>query len=286
MARTIGVVLKQNAADAVEVLAAAQQAAGDARFVMEQHAFLSRLTPLPQVEPVDPQAFEASADFVLCIGGDGTMIQAAALLKTRLVPILGINLGRLGFLTNVSRDELATALPRALDGSLPYVDRMRLDVELTRGGKRLIAARVLNDAVVNPLGLARLANYRITLGGELVTCLRADGVIVATPTGSTAYSMAAGGSILAPGLQGIAITPICPQALTYRPIVVAPDGEIAVSLESDSEVFCSLDGRAGHELERGDIMVVRRAAVGTRIFEVPWRAYYETLRTKLRWGES
>ena len=128
--------------------------------------------------------------------------------------------------------------------------------------------------------------YRITLGGELVTSLRADGVIIATPTGSTAYSMAAGGSILAPGLMGIAITPICPQALTHRPIVVAPDGEIAISLESDSEVFCSLDGRAGHELKRGDVMVVRRAAVGTRIFEVPWRPYYETLRTKLRWGEG
>jgi NAD+ kinase len=286
MTQTIGVVLKGNAPEAVETLKVAQAVASAARFIMEQNTLLSLGQALVGVEPVDLLTFEKSVNLVLCIGGDGTMIQAASLLKNRLVPILGVNLGRLGFLTNVSRDELAAVLPRALEGMLPYVDRMRLDVVLRRGSTLLLEGRVLNDAVVNPLGLARLAQYRVTLGDELVTTLRADGVIVATPTGSTAYSMAAGGSILAPGLLGIAITPICPQALTHRPIVVAPDGEIAVSLESDSEVFCSLDGRAGHELKRGDVMSVRRAAVSTRIFEVPWRAYYETLRTKLRWGEG
>lgn len=155
-----------------------------------------------------------------------------------------------------------------------------------RGDEVALQGRVLNDAVVNQLGLARIAQYRIMLRGELVTALRADGVIVATPTGSTAYAMAAGGSILAPEMACIGITPICPHALTQRPLVVAPDGEISVTLESDRDVFASLDGQSGHALRPGDSIVVRRAPVGTRLFSVPWRSYFQTLRTKLRWGEG
>ncbi|MBI5511712.1 MAG: NAD(+)/NADH kinase [Deltaproteobacteria bacterium] len=286
MVDTIAVVLKPNASEAESLLAVAFEAAKGARFVIEDKALAARHGAPNGLEPLSRDRLEREATLVLGIGGDGTLIQAASLFKDRLVPILGVNLGRLGFLTNVSREELTAVLRRALAGSLPYVDRMRLDVEVRRKTTLLLEGRVLNDAVVSPKSLARLAQYRVTLGGDLLTTLRADGVIVATPTGSTAYSMAAGGAILAPGLLGIAITPICPQALSQRPIVVAPDADIAVSLESDSEVFCSLDGRAGQELQQGDVMTVRRAAVGTRIMEVPWRTYYQALRTKLRWGEG
>ncbi len=286
MAKTIGVVLKRGAPEALAALATAQRVAPEARFVVEAKGYHA-LASLPAgVEALDAETIEREADLVLVLGGDGTLIHAAALLGDRLVPILGVNLGYIGFLTEVTLDELAEMLPLALDGRLPYVDRLRLDVEVRRGDQVLAAGRVLNDAVVNQLGLARVCQYRVSLGGELVTVLRADGVIVATPTGSTAYSLAAGGSILLPGLDCIALTPICPHALTLRPLVVPSQHEVVVTLESESDVFASFDGQTGHDLRRGDQLIVRRAACGSRLYTSPRRGYFHTLRAKLRWGED
>jgi len=286
MAQTIGLVLKRNAPEAIESLSVAQAAVPGARFLVEAKGYHA-LSELPEgVEAVDAETIEREADLLLVLGGDGTLIHGARLLRERIVPILGVNLGYIGFLTDVAREELAEMLPKALAGDLPYIDRMRLDVRISRGGETISTGRVLNDAVVNQLGLARIAQYEITVGDQLVTVLRGDGVIIATPTGSTAYSMAAGGSILAPGINAIAITPICPHALTLRPIVVAPDYEISVRLVSDSDVMASFDGQSGHEVRSGDIMSVRTAAVPTRLHSSPSRDYFQTLRTKLRWGES
>ncbi len=286
MPKTIAVVLKRNAPEAVHAFQIAERCLPEARFVTPEDTWASHRGELTGVEPLSPKQLDVETDLALVFGGDGTIITAAALFLSRPVPMLGVNLGRLGFLTSVSHDELPSVLPRALAGELPFVDRMRLDVEVRRGHQVLLTGRVLNDAVMNPTGIARVAQYRVTLGGALVTSLRADGVIVATPTGSTAYSMAAGGSIVMPGLAAVAITPICPSGLSHRPIVVAPHGEVVVSLESDNEVFCSLDGHVGQALMRGDEMAVRRALVDTRILEVPWRPYFQMLRSKLRWGEG
>jgi NAD+ kinase len=286
MSKTVGLVLKREAVEAREALDRALEVASAERFIVEQEGHHA-LAMLPRgVEPVDARTFAEECDLVLVLGGDGTLIHAASLLRDRLVPILGVNLGYIGFLTEVTRDEIDDVLPRALSGDLPYVDRMRLDVEVRRNSGVVIGRRVLNDAVVNQKGLARIAEYRVALRGELVTTLRADGVIIATPTGSTAYSMAAGGPILAPELVGVAITPICPHALTQRPLVVAPDGEIEVTLESDSDVFASLDGQAGEPFRRGDVMRIRRAQVATRLYTAPWRSHFQTLRAKLRWGDG
>src|SRR5262249_49724989 len=128
--------------------------------------------------------------------------------------------------------------------------------------------------------------YRVTSRDELVTMVRGDGVIVSTPTGSTAYSLAAGGSILWPGLEAMAITPICPHSFSQRAIVLPPEGEFQVTLESDNAVFATLDGQVGHEFVRGDVLCVRRSPVPTRLFAVPGRSYFQSLRTKLRWGET
>ncbi|MEE8408167.1 MAG: NAD(+)/NADH kinase [Myxococcota bacterium] len=286
MVRTIGVVLKRDTPGAISALKTALAIAPDDRFIIEAEGLHAVESPPDRVEPVDAEAFERDIDLLLVLGGDGTLIYAASLLRDRLVPVLGVNLGKIGFLAEVAIDEIERVLPKAIAGELPFVDRMRLDVKVRRNGDVVIYRRVLNEAVVNQKGLARIAEYRVTLGGELVTELRADGVIVATPTGSTAYSMAAGGSIIAPGIQGIAITPICPHGLTQRPLVVAPDGEIEITLESESEVFASLDGQAGEPFLRGDVLHIRTAAVPTRLIHVPWRSYFQMLRSKLHWGDG
>lgn len=285
MEPTIGLVLKPGAKEALEALAVVQHEVPKARLLVEKEGHHA-LDPVPKgVEPVDNWAFETTSDMVLVLGGDGTLIHAAALLQKRLVPILGVNLGRIGFLTDVTREELTEILPLALQGALPFLDRQRLDLEVWRGEHCLAKGRVLNDAVVHPAGLARIARYKITCGGTLVTTLRSDGVIVSTPTGSTAYSMAAGGSILAPGLQAIAITPICPQALTQRPLVVASTDEIRISLESDNDVFVSFDGQSGVEMQKDDVMKAQIAPLGVRLYASPKRDYFRTLREKLGWGE-
>jgi NAD+ kinase len=285
MTRTIGVVLKPNAPEALASLAVARSVARSAQFIVEasgHHALL----PAPHgVHAVDAAQFEQQADMVLTLGGDGTLIHAAGLLQTRAVPILGVNLGRIGLLTEVTREALAELLPKALAGDLPVGERLRLDAELFRNGQKVLHQRILNDAVIAQLALSRIAVYRVSLDGALATVVRGDGVIVATPTGSTAYSMAAGGSIIEPTVPAVVVTPICPQSLSQRGFIITPEREIAVTLESDSTVYATLDGQVGHEFRRGDSLVLRRSPVPTLLFQVPGHGYFETLRQKLRWGE-
>ena len=286
MGQCIGAVLKPGVREAVLTLQTVQSAVGPARFVAERSGYHALANPPPGVDLVEPHEFESLVDFVLVLGGDGTLIHGASLLQDRLVPILGVNMGTIGFLTEVARDELLDLLSQALDGELPYSDRMRLDVTVRHRGQVVVQKRILNDAVIAMRSLARIATFRITLNEELVTTIRGDGVIFSTPTGSTAYALASGGPIVSPELEAIAITPICPHQLTQRSLVVPPDGEVIVTLDSDSTVFASLDGHTGHEMVRGDAMVVRRAPVPTRLLAVPWRNYFQTLRTKLRWGDG
>lgn len=284
--KTIGVVLKPGVREALVTLRMVQAAVSGVRFIAEQAGHHTIDNPPAGLELVDVATFERDVDMVLVLGGDGTLIHGASLVQERVVPILGVNLGHIGFLTEVARDELLDVLAKALEGSLPYSDRMRLDVEVRRKSEVLLKRRILNDAVIAMRSLARIATYRITLRDELVTTIRGDGVIFSTPTGSTGYALASGGPIVSPQLEAIAITPICPHQLTQRPLVVRPEGEIIVTLDSDSTVFATLDGHAGHEMVLGDSMVVRQAPVPSRLLNVPWRNYFQTLRTKLRWGEG
>ena len=286
MAKTIGVVLKPGVPDALTTLRTVQAAAPGLRFISEQagHHAIENLPP--GVEAVDMPVFEREVDLVLVLGGDGTLIHGASLVRDRVVPILGVNMGYIGFLTEVSRDELLDVFARALEGALPYSDRMRLDVELRRDDRVLMRRRILNDTVIAMRSLARIATYRVTLQNELVTTIRGDGVILSTPTGSTGYSLASGGPIVSPNLEAVAITPICPHQLTQRPLVVRPHGDVAVTLDSDSTAYATFDGHAGHEMICNDMVVARQAPVPSRLLNVPWRNYFQTLRTKLRWGEG
>lgn len=282
MATTIGLVIKRDDAGAREAFRHVAKLGTQHRLITVE----KRPVAIPDgVHRVEPSVFESDAELMVVLGGDGTLIHAASLLPNRIVPILGVNLGRLGFMAAFAVDELANALPAALAGDLPHVDRIRLDAKVWRADEVLIERRILNDAALTPTKMARLSEYRIERDGGLVTSLRGDGVVVATPTGSTAYSMAAGGSILAPGLEAIAITPISPHSLTQRPLVVSCDTPIRIHVAGSREVYATLDGQVGVEAQPGDYLEVERAPVACRLLQAPWRDYFQTLREKLGWGE-
>ncbi len=286
MTETVGLVLKPGAAEAREAALAVRALLPEARLIVERdgpHAVASLRTELL---PVERETFERESSLVVVLGGDGTLIHAASLLPTRVVPVLGINLGRIGFLSEVARDELAEVLPRALAGELAYSDRLRFDARVVSGREEKLSLRILNDAVVAQFALARLARYRVSLDDELITFLRGDGVIISTPTGSTAYSMAAGGPIVMPGVAAMTVTPICPHSLTQRPLVLPVGRTLQVALESEDSVFVTLDGQLGQEFRPGDILEVSAAKVPLRLLQVPRRSHFEILRRKLRWGES
>ena len=286
MALVVGVVCKPVVTDWGKTLQMVQNILPKARLIAEAEGHHAPMRPTSSVCLVSADTFAQKCDLVLVLGGDGTLIHAASLFEERIVPILGVNMGHIGFLTEVTRDELADVLPRAAAGQLAHADRMRLDVAVRRGNDISLKRRILNDAAITMRSLARIATFRIACDDTLVTSIRGDGVIFSTPTGSTAYALASGGPIVSPDLEAIAITPICPHQLTHRPLVVPPVGEWTVTLESDSTVFTSFDGHTGQAMVRGDTMIVSRAPVPTRLLHPPGRDYYQTLRTKLRWGED
>ncbi|MCM2357940.1 MAG: NAD(+)/NADH kinase [Geobacteraceae bacterium] len=226
------------------------------------------------------------ADLIVVLGGDGTLISVARLVGEREVPILGVNLGSLGFLTEITLDELYPALESCLSGDYRVSERMMLRVALVRGGEVAESHQVLNDVVINKGALARIIDLETTVNGSWLTTFKADGLIISTPTGSTGYSLSANGPIIHPDLACLAITPICPHTLTNRPIVVASDALITVRLQSQNEdVFLTLDGQVGFELKYGDSIRIERAAQRTRLVMSRSKDYFEVLRTKLKWGE-
>jgi NAD+ kinase len=296
LTQTVGVVIKPGAADVFPTLRRVREQLPDLRLVAEAEGYHAPGSlEANQWEELglsllSPEAFERAVDLILVLGGDGTLIHAASTLQDRLVPILGVNMGHIGFLTEITREELPDVLPRAVAGALPYADRMRLDARVYQGGQSDTAPqlslqrRILNDAVIAMRSLARIATFVISADDELVTTIRGDGVIFSTPTGSTAYALASGGPIISPQLEAILITPIAPHQLTQRPLLLPASCKVRVTLGSDSTVFASLDGHTGVEMKRGDILELQRAPVPTRLLQIPGRSYFQTLRTKLRWG--
>jgi NAD+ kinase len=217
------------------------------------------------------------------LGGDGTLLSVARSLAEG-VPILGVNLGSLGFLTEIGRGEMYPALVRVLDGDYAIEERPMLDVELRRNGSEAVY-RVFNDAVVTKGALARIIEMSLFVDGNLVARFRADGLIISTPTGSTAYNLSSGGPIVHPLLPVVLLTPICPHALTLRPVVVPSSATVEVRLETaGEEVFLTLDGQEGASLAYGDTVAARRSRRSARLVKVSDRTFYDSLRGKLRWG--
>ena len=226
------------------------------------------------------------ADVIIVLGGDGTMLSVARLVGDKGVPILGVNLGGLGFITEVNREEIFSAMNKVLSGSCSEEERIMLTAMVYRHGEKIADFLVLNDVVINKGALARITDMETYVNNAYVTTFKADGLILSTPTGSTAYSLSAGGPILYPTLNSILLTPICPHTLTNRPIVLPDNVVIEVILRSASEdVFLTLDGQVGFSLRNNDAIEVRKAEFKTKILIPCERDYFQVLRTKLKWGE-
>lgn len=227
------------------------------------------------------------ADILLVLGGDGTLLAAARVAASRSIPILPINMGSLGFLTSFTVDELYPALEETLAGRSSMNQRVMLQVELVRAEAVVDLQHVLNDAVVNKSALARMIELELFIDDDFVCRYRADGLVVATPTGSTAYSLSAGGPIVHPSVEAFIITPICPHTLTDRPVVVRDSSCIEVKLAGNAEsVFLTLDGQKGIPMESEDRIRITRSPQCLKLIQPPKKSYFEILRSKLKWGEA
>lgn len=225
---------------------------------------------------------------LLCIfvlGGDGTFLSAVRWIGDQPIPILGVKFGEVGFLAEIAEDKLFSVAEKIINKQFETTPRMRLQVELNRRGEVFVQETVLNDVVINKGALARLAHIRTYIDGQYLTTYKADGLIVATPTGSTAYSLAAGGPILHPGVPAIIMTPISPFTLTNRPLIIPDSACITIRLEEKSEdIMLTFDGQAGLEINENDTIIVRKGKHPTNMITMPDQEYFDVLKAKLRWS--
>ncbi len=239
-----------------------------------------------KTKAVPKEQLPTACDMVIVFGGDGTFLSIARQMIWKSVPIMGINLGRLGFLTEVKVEETYEALETVLKGKFTVQERSMLEACVKRGGKELFCLPVLNDVVVTKSAIARVIDFRLSLNGVPVATLKADGLIASTPTGSTAYSLAAGGPIVHPRVGATVLTMICPHSLNVRPLVIPEEALIEVELlQKDGDIMLTLDGQFGYELHQGDVISItkyKRHAV--QVVQSPKRDYFELLRTKLYLG--
>lgn len=237
------------------------------------------------VRVVPPDKLADEVDLVLVLGGDGTMIATARLIGDKEVPVVGVNFGGLGYLAEFRFEELYTGLESILQGNYRLNKRVMLQVELRRGDELITQNRVLNDVVINKSALARIIEIEAYFNQQFVNSFRADGLIVSTPTGSTAYNLSAGGPVIFPSMNAVVITPICPFTLTNRPIVVPDDAEIELRLKTEKEdVALTLDGQVGFELQVEDRVVITKSHTTFNLIQPASRNYFDVLRDKLRWG--
>ena len=230
-------------------------------------------------------AIPSLVDLLVVLGGDGTLLSVARLVEGHDVPILGVNLGSLGFLTEVTIEELLPTMEQILSGEYTTSERMMLETHIHRQGERIARYVVLNDVVINKSALARIIELETYVDGEYVNTFRADGLIISTPTGSTAYSLAAGGPIVYPTMAALIINPICPHTLTNRPLVIPDTPKIEVILVSENEdVLVTLDGQVGFALKFQDVVEIRKAKTTIRLIQAKEKNYFRILRTKLKWG--
>jgi NAD+ kinase len=236
---------------------------------------------------LDRDQVAKNSQLLLVLGGDGTLLAAARVAAPLDIPILPINMGSLGFLTSFKLEEMYPALEETLAGRLPSSERVMLDVELEREGKVVERQTVLNEAVINKGALARMIDLELVIDGEFVCRYRVDGLIVATPTGSTAYSLSAGGPIVHPSVESWVITPICPHTLSDRPVVIRDSSEVEIDLSAGTEsVFLTLDGQTGIPMQPADRVRMSRAAERLKLIQPQKKSYFEILHSKLKWGET
>jgi NAD+ kinase len=228
----------------------------------------------------------AATEMLVVLGGDGTLLSVARLMKGRDVPILGVNLGGLGFLSEVTIEEMLPVLEQVLAGDYEIDRRMMLKAEILRQGACIREESLLNDVVINKSALARILTLEVRVDGDYLTTFQADGLILSTPTGSTAYSLAAGGPIIYPTLSSILLTPICPHTLTNRPIILPVNSTVEVTLRSEQrDAYITLDGQLGLSFLENDVAKIQQSDYTVPLVKSPFKDYFEVLRTKLKWGE-
>jgi NAD+ kinase len=238
---------------------------------------------LPGIDAVKLDELGPAIDVLVVLGGDGTFLHGASLVSDHGVPLLGINLGTLGFMTHYTLSEAQAAVEAAAAGQLPIHERMRLRVTVKSAGREVESRTALNEVVIQR-DTPRLMDLAASLDGDVITTYKADGLILSTPTGSTAYNLAAGGPILTPDLEAIVLTPICPHTLTNRPVVIRPDARASVTNVSPQAVMMTVDGRWTRALQPGDSVEVCKADRPLRTFR-PQSTFFAVLRRKLSWGE-
>ena len=232
------------------------------------------------------QQIAKHADLLIVLGGDGTMLSGARLVEQRSIPILGVNMGGLGFLTEINFDDLPQALEKVFSGEFHLDARLMLTVQIRRADTIIVAHSALNDVVVSKGHLARMISTTVSVNDAFMTNMQSDGLIVSTPTGSTAYSLSTNGPILDPGLEALLINPICPHTLSHRPFLAPSTVSISITLTSQERAMATIDGQERQEIMTDDIVEIRASEHRTQLIRFPGRSYFEVLRTKLKWGDG
>jgi len=287
--KRVGIVVKPHQHDALKTICGVVQWLGERGISLVGGAEIERERVENEtgcaVEALPDEKLAANVDLMLVLGGDGTMIATARMIGDAEVPVLGVNYGGLGYLAEFRIEELYTALESILDGNYRLDTRVMLAVELMRGDEQVTRTRVLNDVVINKSALARIIEIEAYLNQQFVNSFRADGLIVSTPTGSTAYNLSAGGPVIYPSMNAVVITPICPFTLSNRPIVVPDDVAIELCLKTQQEdVALTLDGQVGFPLKAEDRVIIRKSRTTFNLVQPMNRNYFDVLRDKLRWG--
>lgn len=240
----------------------------------------------PSVEMVDEVTFQNRSNLILVLGGDGTFLAGGRIAVDGDIPILGVNLGRLGFLTEVTVDELFPVLKKIRDGEVVLETRHLLEARIKQGNQVVHEGHVINDAVIAKAAVARLLEIETQVDGNFLALFKADGLIISTPTGSTAYSLAAGGPIVFPTMEAILMTPICPHSLNHRPLVIPDHFTISVSVKEPGEnVSLTLDGQLARALQKGEYVEIAKSERHLKIVKSPLKTYFDLLKSKLRWAE-
>ena len=286
----VGLVAKERVEAAARVLVelAGWLEARGLQPVFETYAAqLAGITSGPEI--VSKEELPSACDLIVLLGGDGTLIGMARRVARAGadVPIAGVNFGSLGFLTEITLDDLYPSLEGVLEGTAPIEERMMLHAKVLRGSRCFTDELVLNDVVITKAALSRIIELSVSIGPDRVMQVRADGLIVATPTGSTAYNLAAGGPIVQPVVDALLLTPIAPHMLTNRPLVVTGTSTISVepNMNANDEVFVTFDGQSGHALQAEDVVTIERATRPLCLVRSAKRSYFDVLKQKLKWGE-
>jgi NAD+ kinase len=283
--RRVGIVAKPDAPRAPEVVTRLVDWLTERGIDVTLEKETAGIVPAVRATAANKAELPGLSDLLIVLGGDGTLLSMARAVGDLGVPILGVNLGGLGFLTATTLDEMLPSLEAAVEGRMVVEDRLMLVARVFRNGTAVCEHMALNDMVITKSAMSRIISLAVSVEGEYATAYRADGLIISTPTGSTAYSLSAGGPILFPTADAIVLTPICSHTLTNRPIVIPASHRIEVTVQSDQEIMLTVDGQVGVGLRERDIVQIVKAAAHIRLVRFPQKDFFSVLRTKLKWGE-